>query len=167
MSMMLTKYTGKKQKREWRWVFLNILASSGNVTLAALGAGKDRRTVYRHRDLYPNFAKRWDEAIEVACDFLEAEARKRALASSDQLMVFLLKAHRPHVYRDNYAGKAQIAQPQGNVEMATDTCSQAETELTEFRQQMRDRLSSMRNAQQTSPTSHTPTDRSTSRNGHS
>jgi hypothetical protein len=42
----------------------------------------------------------WDEALEDACDILEAEAWKRARDKSDLLLIFLLKAHRPAKYRE-------------------------------------------------------------------
>ena len=37
--------------------------------------------------------------LEDAVDLLEEEARRRALAGSDLLLIFLLKAHRPQMYR--------------------------------------------------------------------
>ena len=37
-----------------------------------------------------------------ATDDLEAIARRRAKLTSDTLLIFLLKAHRPAVFRDNY-----------------------------------------------------------------
>jgi hypothetical protein len=38
--------------------------------------------------------------MQDACDILEGHARARAIASSDTLLIFLLKAHRPEVYRE-------------------------------------------------------------------
>jgi len=49
----------------------------------------------------------WDDAVDAAVDALAAEARTRAFDGSDVLLMFLLKAHRPQVYRDHYdLGKA-------------------------------------------------------------
>ena len=60
----------------------------------------------------------WEEALEQAMDLLAGEARRRATGIkrdvwyagekvgtenvySDTLLMFLLRAHRPHLYRDN------------------------------------------------------------------
>jgi hypothetical protein len=40
----------------------------------------------------------WDDAIEAGTDLLEDIARRRAVAQSDLLLIFLLRARRPHVY---------------------------------------------------------------------
>lgn len=89
-----------KKEREWMPVFLATLRNSANVRAACDAAKIDRRTAYRNRDENLAFAERWDEAIEEACDGLEAAAWLRARRSSDTLMIFLLKAHRPHKYRE-------------------------------------------------------------------
>lgn len=103
MYHVLEDLTPKKQ--DWRWVFLNRLAETCSVTAACLKAGVERRTAYRHREKFPKFRKRWDEAIEMGVELLEINARNRALNRDDPashiLLMFLLKAHRPHQYRDN------------------------------------------------------------------
>ena len=48
----------------------------------------------------PAFAKRWELAVEEAVEVLEAMARQRAMKSSDLLLIFLLKALKPDVYRE-------------------------------------------------------------------
>lgn len=81
---------------------------------------RSRKTAYRHRERYPVFARRWDDAIEDSNDLLETEARRRAHDGvddpvyykderidvvkkySDTLLMFLMKANRPEKYRDNY-----------------------------------------------------------------
>ena len=102
----------------WRGVFLDRLKATGNVTLAATGAGVTRQNAYRTRSRNKAFRRSWDEALEQAVDLLEGEARRRATGISrdiyyagekvgeesvysDMLLIFLLKAHRPHLYRDN------------------------------------------------------------------
>ena len=65
-----------------------------NVRLASQSVGVGRRLVYDHREKYPDFAQAWDDAIEDGIDTLEAIAYKRAMESSDTLMIFLLKAKR-------------------------------------------------------------------------
>ena len=68
--------------------------------VSAHGAGIDWSTAYRSRRRSPRFAAQWDAAIEEAADELEAEARRRAMATSDTLLIFLLKGARPERYRD-------------------------------------------------------------------
>ena len=62
--------------------------------------GRTRAYEARQRD--EDFAVAWHEALEGACDELESEARRRALAGSDQLLMFLLRSHRPERYRENH-----------------------------------------------------------------
>lgn len=81
--------------------FIARLRDSGNVRMAAQAAGVPRRTVYNWRDRWKTFAAEWDEALEDACDILEAEAWKRAVQeNSDRLLMFLLKAYRPDRFKD-------------------------------------------------------------------
>ena len=77
-----------------------MLAVTANVSASAAASGVDRTTAYTHRRDDPEFAAEWAEALESATDDLEAEARRRAMDSSDTLMIFLLKAHRPDKYRE-------------------------------------------------------------------
>lgn len=82
-------------------LFIERLRSSGNVRAACGAAGVPRRTVYRWRKRFATFREEWDEALEDACDILEMEAWNRALKKkSDRLLMFLLKAHRRHLYGD-------------------------------------------------------------------
>jgi hypothetical protein len=49
----------------------------------------------------PDFAAAFDAAVEEAVEELEQIARDRAKKSSDLLLIFLLKAHRPEKYRES------------------------------------------------------------------
>lgn len=105
--------------------FLAHLALSGNVSEASRVAGVERATMYFWRRNNPEFASAWNEALEVATDALEAEARRRALYGYDELITYggkiicdaqgqpvikkrysdgllrmLLRAHRPSRFRD-------------------------------------------------------------------
>lgn len=84
----------------WKSAFLATLRNTGNVRLSCAAAKVGRSTCYVAREKSPEFARLWDEALEDGVDVLEAEARKRALKSSDFLLGMLLKAHRPGVYGD-------------------------------------------------------------------
>jgi DNA-directed RNA polymerase specialized sigma24 family protein len=90
----------RARRPDWKPRFLEIIRATGNVRLAASAAGIDRSTPYRRAQRDPVFARDWAAAEQDAIDALEAEARRRALASSDQLLMFLLRAHRPERYRE-------------------------------------------------------------------
>jgi hypothetical protein len=87
-------------KTDWGGRFLEVLRSTCNVRLSADAAGIDRDTAYRRRQRDPEFARLWAQAEQDGIDVLEAQARARALSQSDTLLIFLLKAHRPEVYRE-------------------------------------------------------------------
>jgi hypothetical protein len=88
------------QKADWAGRFLQVFRSTCNVRLSADAAGIDRDTAYRRRQRDPAFAGLWAQAEQDGIDVLEAQARARALSQSDTLLIFLLKAHRPEVYRE-------------------------------------------------------------------
>lgn len=82
-------------------IFLAALASHGNRTKAALAIGQRSRTaLYKWRQEDPEFAAAWKEAYDLGIDAMEDEAKKRAMRDSDLLMIFMLKAARPEVYRE-------------------------------------------------------------------
>ncbi len=67
---------------------------------ACQAAGVSRAHVYQLRKVNPEFAAAWDTALEDAVERLEFAVRQRALTTSDTLAIFLLKAHRPTMYRE-------------------------------------------------------------------
>lgn len=96
-----TTPTRKSGHRDWRPGFLAMFAATGSVLLSARAAGVNRTTPYEERAHNAEFAAAWQQAEEDAIQLLEAEARRRALSTSDVLLIFLLKARRPSVYREN------------------------------------------------------------------
>ena len=85
-------------------MFLDRLRNCGNVRLSCKAAGVPRRTAYNWRTKWTTFKTEWDEALEDACDMLEAEAWRRATdGQSDRLLMFLLKAHRPDKFKERAA----------------------------------------------------------------
>ena len=88
------------------------------MTHSARACGASRSQVYLQRVQDAEFSQAWDEAVEAGTEALEQEARRRALQGveeervgpggvkyrtrkySDVLLIFLLKARRPTVYRD-------------------------------------------------------------------
>ncbi len=124
-----TKLTRKRRQQ-----FLAVIRETSNVTKAAQSIGMARQSVYDARARDPEFAALWDSAIEQATDLLEAEARRRALDGvdrpvyfqgkrvgitkeySDPLLMFMLRGHRPHKYRERVVETPkQIDKPEINV----------------------------------------------------
>jgi len=113
--------------------FLHRLMNTGNISAAVRDSGLSRSTVYFWRAHDPEFAARWDEALAEATDKLVFEARRRALDGieevqyfkgepvgtirkySDQLLMFLLRAYRPAVYRSS---ARQVPDPAKDVSQA-------------------------------------------------
>src|SRR5262249_47879561 len=85
---------------KWRDGFLRALAKTPSVTMAAKAAGVSRRTAYDHRERDSEFAAQWDDALNQSLDVLEHEVYQRALKDDAQLAMFILKAHRPAIYRE-------------------------------------------------------------------
>lgn len=101
-----------------KWLFIESLRESPNVSEAARVAGVGRSTAYDYRASDPEFAQAWDHAIGASVDRLEVAAFKRATDGwlsgrtfdkdghtvgetykvSDSLVPLLLKAHKPDVY---------------------------------------------------------------------
>lgn len=90
----------KRQKPAWEDTFIRLLGQTCNVSLSAKGAGITRSQAYQYRGQSVEFAKRWRDAKAEAIELLEAQAWKRAQTTSDTLMIFLLKAHKPSKYQE-------------------------------------------------------------------
>jgi hypothetical protein len=98
---------------------LEAYARIGTVVHAAQHVGLPRRTHYKWLKKDPTYARQIAEAEEEAIQHLEREARRRAMVGveepvyyrgqvcgavrkySDTLLIFLLKAKRPDIYRDH------------------------------------------------------------------
>lgn len=92
-----TNPTHKKGER-----LLAALRAGETVTSACQAEHIHRSTYYAWRAADSGFAAQADDAIESGTDVLEDEARRRAIAGSDTLLIFLLKARRPEKYRERY-----------------------------------------------------------------
>ena len=102
--------------------FLEALAESRNVTVAARAAGIARRAALALRSQDADFAEAWADAEEEATDLLEHAARKRALEGweepvhyhgqeigrvrrfSEELMLLFLRAERPEKFGERPGG---------------------------------------------------------------
>ena len=92
-----------KKRGSWKRRFLGALARCGNVTLAARKAKVATSTVYEARLRDPRFAAAVAKAREAAVETLEDKAQAIAKDGNAQMLMFLLKAHRPGRYRDGAA----------------------------------------------------------------
>ena len=99
-------------------MFIEALRTTGNVTLAAQHAERSRNEVHDVRQRSKRFAAQWDDALEEATDLLEAAAWRRAVTGidkpmffkgevvgstkkySDRLLMFLLEAYKPEMFRN-------------------------------------------------------------------
>lgn len=113
------KVTKLTLKKNWKEIFIKALAKNGNISVAAKAAKVSRKTAYEHKESDSEFAEAWQEALEQSIEAMEAEAFRRAVTGtnkpiyhqgekidtvkeySDTLLIFLMKAHRPDMYRDN------------------------------------------------------------------
>jgi hypothetical protein len=96
----MARRTNLTNKKGWKHRFIKALATNAHIGGACASAGISRTSVYEARGTDLEFAAAWDEAIEQSIEALEQVARDRAVAGSDTLTIFLLKAQRPHVYRE-------------------------------------------------------------------
>ncbi len=79
--------------------------------LAARAAGISRQRCYKARQAEPAFEERWRQAEAEAVERLEVEARRRAMAHSDTLMLGLLRAHKPAMYDPRH--RLEVSGPEG------------------------------------------------------
>lgn len=85
--------------------YLELHANGMPSSEAARRAGVTLTTVSRHKAANPEFKTRHAEAAERFTDHLEAMAERGAMSPmryGPTLLIFLLKARRPDVYRDNH-----------------------------------------------------------------
>jgi hypothetical protein len=103
---MTRKKVAKEDKETsvaiWESTFFRALEQTGQWALSAKLAEISYTAVRRKYTNDERFKQQCDEALEVGVDRLLVEAKRRALLSSDNLLMFLIKGARPHIYRDNY-----------------------------------------------------------------
>jgi hypothetical protein len=99
--------------------FLAQLSDTANVSVSAKVCGLSRSTVYEWRDSDETFRAAWDAAVQRGTEALIDEAVRRGKDGvtkgiyyqgrrvddlteySDTLLMFMLKARRPELFRDN------------------------------------------------------------------
>jgi hypothetical protein len=99
----------RARTRIWKAAFLKALRIAPSVKHACKVAKIDRRTAYKHRDKDEEFAVLWDDAIAASIDELEAVAFRKAAEGDSNLLTFLLRCHKPQIYRDVIRNEVAVA----------------------------------------------------------
>ncbi len=86
--------------RGWQGAFLEAFRNSGNVRSACQAAGVHRSAPYLRAKRDPGFASEWAAAKDDAVDLLETWLWEAGSKGDTRATIFLLKALRPSVYRD-------------------------------------------------------------------
>ncbi len=87
----------------WQAVFLRELRKSPNVSHACRKAKIASSTAYRVREREGDdseFVIKWNDALNASVDRCEEKAFDMAWKGDSQLLQFILKAHRPAIYRE-------------------------------------------------------------------
>jgi hypothetical protein len=93
--------TRARRLARWQATFLKALRHNPNVTAACRAAGGiNRTTAYRHKEASQAFSALWDDALSASVDKCEEKAFDMAWKGDSQLLQFILKAHRPAIYRE-------------------------------------------------------------------
>jgi len=87
------------------------VAQCVELTVACQYAGVPYRTAQQWKMERDDFRAMLADAAERRTQLLEKEAWRRALAGSDTLMIFMLKAARPAMYRENF--NVSLSNPDG------------------------------------------------------
>ena len=95
----MPKFSDKKEQRK-KEQFLVAYREHGTIGYACEESGVSRKFIRGQIDNDPIFAEACVEAVEHGIDELEAIAKKRAIDSSDTLLIFLLKSKRRDVFGD-------------------------------------------------------------------
>jgi hypothetical protein len=93
---------------EWVTMFILTLSSTGNVTAACRAANVPRRTVYDHREAYPEFAAIWDDSLEESLDKLEGKLWSMGAGGNTRAIELVLKARRPIFREGNNSVNVQV-----------------------------------------------------------
>lgn len=114
-----SKVSSNVKSGDWIETFLSAIMQGSSVTDATNLVGVHITLPYKRRTTDEAFKRAWREAADIGTEFLEQEAARRAYHGtlkpvfhkgeqcgfvreySDTLMIFLLKARKPEMYRDN------------------------------------------------------------------
>jgi hypothetical protein len=97
-----------KKRRDWRTPFFAALREWPDVTKACSKAGIGKTHVYRVYRTESEFAREWDAAVREGIEAVEDEAWRRT-KKSDTMLIFMLKSHKPAIYRETYRVEHDVA----------------------------------------------------------
>jgi hypothetical protein len=125
-----------RQVKQQKEAFLDAFRRTGIISRACEQTAVNRANVYRWQEHDPEFLAAFRIAEVESTEMLEAEALSRAvdgvekvsangtpyIDKSDTLLIFLLKARKPHVYRDrvDVAHSGQVAAGPAQVRYVND-----------------------------------------------
>lgn len=100
MTTKKTNGNGNGQNGHHKKKFLEGYVATGTISGGALFAGVHRHTVYQWQENSETFKADFEAVKDEVADKLEQEAIRRALTTSDTMLIFLLKGQRPEKYGD-------------------------------------------------------------------
>lgn len=101
------KVTFPAHAPEWSLLFLQTLGATGNVTAACKAAGVSRKTVYQHKNKFPEFEDAWEASMEDALDKLEGVLWKEGSQGHIRAIELVLKARRP-IFREGHNSQVAV-----------------------------------------------------------
>lgn len=128
------KVTFPAHAPEWSLLFLQTLGSTGNVAAACRAADISRKTAYKHRDKYPEFADAWDGSMEEALDKLEGTLWKLGADGNTRAIELVLKARRP-IFREGHKSEV-VVNNNVNLVDGQDPLDLLHTRLDDMRERM-------------------------------
>jgi hypothetical protein len=93
-------YRARAKTTRWQRAFFHALRQTPNVQAACKSAGIARSRAYECRDADKRFAAAWQDALGASIDKLEHKAFQLAMAGDSTLITFMLRCHKPELYRD-------------------------------------------------------------------
>ena len=106
------KAVGKQKQDAQKEAFLSAYASKFSIAATCGIVGVGRTTVFRWRETDPAFNEKFNAIDSQITDTLQARAITRALTDADQssatLLIFLLKARLPEVYREKIVHEVNL-----------------------------------------------------------
>lgn len=99
-------------KNHLKGEFLKTYAKNFSLSSTAFAVGVDRKTVFDWRESDPDFAQKFNAIDAQITDSLQARAITRALTDADPgsvtLLIFMLKARLPDVYREKIVHEVNL-----------------------------------------------------------
>ena len=92
--------------------FLDAYVQTGDLRAAAKAAKISLDAHYQLLETSDSYRQSFRAAQQQAVDMLEAEAFRRALAGSDELLIFLLRAWLPERYSEHTVMELTLSEPE-------------------------------------------------------